>query len=525
MGATSSTMEVEDKSDNLSSSFSGSDIDNTGRKRQRDDDVDYREEHENDDTDNDHPKNRRRSKAGRKLGSKNKPISTPQSKRSSARIQKNYAGPKTVNPRNRAPTAASKQTSSLFRFHTNNAHGASFDDKCVAQGNISPEDPEWITSNKTKLTVHMVLTLVSKRDLQHWKSYYAYISSVWDLLAEHAGMKSSQLMDLRCWRVQPNGKAGGSYGIHYIIKRALFIDQTVDGNNKRALHAGNIMGILNRICSELKKHDDATFDVLKKNSGIMRAKNIMTVQQKQAYFKNVMESKQITMAVLGYLFPNQDYDFLNTKGYDLFQRVSSKQSTLQLLMNIISYQYDLTKNKLLSRQLIDRTNDDDIQKLRYKYESYGDSRSNDFSSNRCEWLQLMNKHATRLYPDSTKNCTAAAAAAAAAATTTRTADGDKSLDDENSGEGDVASAAVASAAALSDIDLCVFGLRLCALLNRRGKNKNVQQLPLTATVNSIPIATTNDSVSRDTQLLFTALGEGMLFSIFFCICFCVVVIK
>lgn len=239
----------------------------------------------------------------------------------------------------------------------------------------------------------------------------------------------------------------------------------------------------------------------------------MTVQQKQAYFKNVMELKQITMAVLGYLFPNQDYDFLNTKGYDLFQRVSSKQSTLQLLMNIISYQYDLTNNKLLSRQLIDRTNDDDIQKLRYKYESYGDSRSNDFSSNRCEWLQLMNKHATRLYPDSTKNCNAAAAAA----TTTPTADGDKTVDDENSGEGDVSctTAAVASAAALSDIDLCVFGLRLCALLNRRGKNKNVQQLPLTATVNSIPIATVNDSVSRDTQLLFNALGEGMLFSFSF----------
>ena len=130
-------------------------VNKLGRKRQRDDDVDYCEEHETDDTDDNHPKNRRHSKAGRKLGSKNKPRSTPQSKRSSTRLQKKYAGPKTVKPRNRAPTAASKQTSSLFRFHTNNAHGASFDNKCVAQGNISPEDPEWITSNKTKLTVHI----------------------------------------------------------------------------------------------------------------------------------------------------------------------------------------------------------------------------------------------------------------------------------------------------------------------------------------------------------------------------------
>merc|ERR1712078_171862 len=125
--------------------------------------------------------------------------------------------------------------------------------------------------------------------------------------------------------------------IRYIMKRQLVLQQYLTEGNKSILQAGNFNAILKKLCSDLEKHEKEYLDVLQDNLIPIKSRKVMTSETWARYFVLAMEIKQLTLALLNYIFDTSDYFDLNQYAHDIFRSVCHRKSHLVSLSNIVKY--------------------------------------------------------------------------------------------------------------------------------------------------------------------------------------------
>ena len=419
---------------------------------------------------------------GRPTGSTTKRRKELVATRVSSRKKSKSRGDITITTKNTAPTQKTNKVSMLNHFHTNGFGPAYFDKNCIQQHNLHPDDPDYsFESKKIILDVHTVLTMISKKDLTQWKSCFSHVSNVWNMLAHHAGVSREQMLDLHQYRLSKNKSAQGGYTIYYVKVRELLLGEFLDCNNNKVLHAGNVLGLLDKMCEEFAAHKEADFNILRENCYVKKSYDkTLSIEKQQGYFNDKIELKQISMAVLPYVYSDVDYQELDKLGHDLLNRIYSKQGLLEMLIAVMGYDWNLRHGSVTKIEVIPRNDDADCYHLRRAYIQYG-SRiyRNGYDDHRDQWLKTLLDHAAKTYCDE--------------------------------------STAVKESV-LAEVKACMLSMRIVSLLKKRGSIK--KKTTSTKIANEIPVTIEDKNINENSQLLLdvingTLRSSSLLFELSF----------
>jgi hypothetical protein len=179
------------------------------------------------------------------------------------------------------------------------------------------------------------------------------------------GNKRTNVGSVHQYRLSKNKSAQGGYTIYYVKVRELLLGEFLECNNNKVLHAGNVLGLLDKMCEELAAHKEADFNILRENCYVKKSydKTLSIDEKQQGYFNDKIELKQISMSVLPYVYSDVDYQELDKLGHDLLNRIHSKQGLLEMLIVVMGYDWNLRHDSVTKIEVIPRNDDADCYQL------------------------------------------------------------------------------------------------------------------------------------------------------------------